>query len=96
MYQKFPALTGAKLKEGIFKGPDIRKLMSDATFESTMYATEKAAWQAFRDVVTKFLGNTKDPNYTNIVKKMLDAFTDLGCNMSLKLHFLHFPENLGS
>jgi hypothetical protein len=32
---------------------------------------------------------------------MLDSFKDLGCNMSLKLHFLHphldyFPENLGS
>jgi hypothetical protein len=89
MCQKFIALTKAKLKEGIFKGPNIRKLMSDATFESTMNATEKAAWQAFRDVFMKFLGNTKDSNYTNIVNKMLDAFKDLGCNMSLKLHFLH-------
>jgi hypothetical protein len=39
-----------------------------------MNATEKAAWQAFRDVVMKFLGNTKDPDYKNIVNKMLDAF----------------------
>jgi hypothetical protein len=101
MCQKFTALTEEKLKEGICTGHDIRKHMSDAAFESTKNATEKAAWQAFRDVVMKFLGNKKDPNYADIVNKMLDAFKDLGCNMSLKFHFLclyldYFPENLGS
>jgi hypothetical protein len=88
------------LKEGIFTCPDTRKLLSDATFESTIFPTEKTAWQAFRDVVTKFLGDTQDPNYTNIVNKMLDAFKDLGCNMILKFHsYTHldyFAENLGS
>jgi hypothetical protein len=74
--------------------------LSDATFESTKFATGKMAWQAFRHI-TKFLGNIKDPNYTNIVNKMLDVFKDLGCNMSLKFHFLHshldyFAKNLGS
>jgi hypothetical protein len=99
--QKFTAPTEIMLKEGIFTCPDIRKLLSDATFESTRFATEKTAWQAFRDVVMKFLGNMKDPNYTNIVNKMLDAFEDLGCNMRVRFHFLHlhldyFAENIGS
>jgi hypothetical protein len=76
--QKFTALTEATLNEGIFTGPDIRKILSDATFEGTMFATERTAWLAFRDVVTKFLGNTKDPYYTNSVNKVLDAFKDLG------------------
>jgi hypothetical protein len=67
MCQKFTALREEKLKEGTFTGPDIRHLMSDAAFESTINATENAAWQACRDVLTKFLGNMKDPNYTNIV-----------------------------
>jgi hypothetical protein len=90
------------LKGGIFTGPDIGTPLSVATFDSTMNATEKTAWQAFRDTVTKFLGNTKDPNYTNIIKKvLLDAFKDLGCSMGSELHFLHsrldyFAENLGS
>jgi hypothetical protein len=89
------------LKEGTFTYPDIKRLFSDATFESTMFAREKAAWQAFRDVVTKFLGNRKDPNYTNTFNKILDAFKDLDCNMNLKFHFLHshldyFAENLRS
>jgi hypothetical protein len=77
-----------------------QEMLSDATFKSTMFGREKTAWQAFRDVVTKFLGNTKYPDYTSIVNKVLDAFKDLGCNMSLKLHFLHshleyFDENHG-
>ena len=41
-----------------------------------MNAIEKVAWKAFRDVVTKFLGNKNDLNYTSIANKMLDAFKD--------------------
>ena len=29
----------------------------------TMNEKEKEAWVSFKDVVRKFLGNTKDPNY---------------------------------
>lgn len=66
-----------------------------------MNEKEKEAWNSFRDVVQKFLGNSKDPLYKTIVKRMLAAFEELGCNMSLKVHFLHshveyFPENLGA
>ncbi|XP_025836372.1 uncharacterized protein LOC112906446, partial [Agrilus planipennis] len=49
--------TEAKLKEGIFVGPDIRKLMLDTNFEATMSTKEKEAWISFREVVKKFLGN---------------------------------------
>jgi hypothetical protein len=78
-----------------------QETLSDATCESTMLATGKAAGQVFRDIVTKFLGNMNSSCYINTVKTMLDAFEDLGCNMSLKRHLLHshldyFPENLGS
>jgi len=55
---------------------------------------------AFKEVITKFFGHNKDPNYKQIVKRMLKAFQVLGCLISLKVHFLHshledFPENLG-
>ena len=53
----------------------------------------------FKDVITKFLGNSKDPDYKNIVKKILRNFKILGCSMSIKIHLLHkdlFPENLGA
>ena len=79
--QKFLALTETKVKEGTFTVADIRKLLSDATFESTMKATEKAALQGFGDVDTTFLGSKnrhKNNNYTSIVNKTSDAFKDLG------------------
>jgi hypothetical protein len=97
----FPHLSEAKLKEGIFVGPDIRKLMLCDDFLLTMTEVEREASIAFRNVVSKFLGNNKDPDYVTIVANMLEKFKVLGCLMSLKIHFLNthldfFPENLGA
>ena len=86
---EFLGLSKAKLKEGIFVGPDIRKLMRDPSFVDKMETKEKAAWTSFKLVATGFLGNTKDPNCTTIITDMLDNFKKLGCNMSIKVHFLH-------
>jgi hypothetical protein len=69
-------------------GPDIRKLISDVMFETTMSNVEREAWIALKDIISKFLGNYRDQNYKNIVNHMLDKFKELGCNMSLKVHFL--------
>ena len=60
----------------------------------------KKAWLFFAEVVSKFLGNSKDSDYKIIVENMLACFEALGCRMSLKVHFLHahlnyFPQNLG-
>ena len=98
---KFPALSTAKLKKGVFTGPDIRKLFKDGNFEKEMEVFEKEAWSAFKDVAMKFQGNKKDPNFKSIVETMLQKYQNLGCNMSLKVHFLnshldYFPENLGA
>lgn len=98
---KFPKLSEAKLKEGVFTGPDIRKFLSDPLFPESMGEIEKEAWDSFKNVVQKFLGNTKDPEYKTIVQRMLTAYKAQGCKMSLKVHFLHshieyFPENLGA
>lgn len=99
--QKFPHISEAKVTEGIFVGPDIRRLMRDENFQSSMNEVEKKAWIALKDVITKFLGNNKDPDYEMIVENMLKCFQVLGCSMSIKVHFLNahldfFPENLGS
>lgn len=98
--QVFHHKTDAKLSAGIFDVPEIRTLFRDENFERTMKDDEKAAWSSFKDVSTKFLGNTKDVNYKTIVKKMVRNFEKLGCLMNLKLHFLdshidQFPENNG-
>ncbi|GBM88851.1 hypothetical protein AVEN_178443-1 [Araneus ventricosus] len=48
---KFPKLSEAKLKERVFTGPDIRKLLSDSLPSETMGDKEKKAWDSFKDVV---------------------------------------------
>ena len=58
------------------------------------------AWKAFVSVVINFLGNRKQDDYITLVDNLIKNFHALGCNMSIKLHFLHshlnrFPENLG-
>ena len=98
----FPALSIEKIKAGVFDGPQIRALVRDEEFVKKMIDKEKAAWQFFVEVIQNFLGNRKADNYKLVVNIMLLlAFCDLGCNMSIKLHFLNshldqFPENLGA
>ena len=48
-----------------------------------------------------FLGNKKAGNHEDLVGNMLLAFRQLGCKMSIKVHFLFshldkFPDNLGA
>ncbi|UYV78775.1 hypothetical protein LAZ67_16002710 [Cordylochernes scorpioides] len=83
--QKFSSISEAKIKEGIFVGPQIRELQQDGNFQNSLNEVEAAAWNLFRNVCKNFLGSVKA----------------LGCNMSLKIHFLHshldfFPDNLGA
>jgi len=59
--------------------------MMDDSFTDTTTEIEEDAWNAFKE----------------IVRNILDKFKLLGCNMSLKLHFLashldYFPPNLGA
>jgi hypothetical protein len=68
-----------KLKEGVFVGADIRKLIFDVDFLLAMTEVEREAWIAFKSVVTKFLGNNKDPENVNIVADMLGKSIVLGC-----------------
>ena len=47
------------------------------------------------------LGNMKSQNFSELVENLLQAFHNLQCNMSVKVHFLYshldyFPENLGA
>ena len=107
--ETFPGLSEEKLKAGIFDGPQIRKLIKDhPNFIASMNDREARAWNAFVNVVTTFLGNTKDDDYVDIVGALmrliclmcLMCLHELGCNMIIKVHFLHshldrFPENLG-
>ena len=43
--ETFPRLSKAKLKEGIFIGPQIRELTKDEYFDKLLQGDEKAAWK---------------------------------------------------
>jgi hypothetical protein len=83
----FPHLSEAKLKQGLFVGPDIRKQISEKDFVLTMTEVEREAWIAFESVVTMFLGNNMNADYVTIVANMLEKFKFLRCLMSLKINF---------
>ena len=92
-------MSAEKVKEGVFVGPQIRKLTKDMQFLSIMTNVEKKAWLSFAKVVSKFFGSTEDSDYKTIVENMFACFEALGYHLSLKVHFLHahlyyFPQNL--
>lgn len=98
---KFPRISEAKIKEGIFVGPQIREIFKDQMFKSKLNEKERRAWVAFENISHNFLGNKRAENYEELVQELLSSYQQLGCNMSLKIHFLHshldfFPENLGA
>ncbi|GBM82640.1 hypothetical protein AVEN_48250-1 [Araneus ventricosus] len=84
-----PSLPSEKIKAGVFDGPRIRQLVKDEHFIGTMRELQKNAWLAFKHIVKYILGNTRAQNCTEIVQKLLESCKMLGCNMSIKLHFLH-------
>ena len=94
----FPKLLFDKIKAGVFDGTQIRTLVRDEEFVNKINDKERAAWLSFVAVTQNFLGNKKADNYHVLVTTMLLAYRDLGCKMSVKLHFLHnhlveFPSN---
>ncbi|UYV70356.1 PRKCI [Cordylochernes scorpioides] len=99
--QKISSISEAKIKEDIFVGPQIRELQQDGNFQNSLNEVEAAEWNSFRNVCKNFLGSVKVENYRDIVNDLLLSYKALGCNMSLKIHFLHshldfFPDNLGA
>ena len=74
----FPNLSEAKIKEGVFVGPQIKKLLNDSKFSSTLTANEAKAWSSFRSVVNGFLGNSRSSDYKKIVEDLLVNYKKIG------------------
>ena len=55
----FPKLSEAKVKGGIFTGPQNRQMLGSKELEGKMTVLERDAWQSFRNVVHGFLGRNK-------------------------------------
>ena len=99
LQKKFPNVSEAKLREGIFVGPQIRELLGDLGFEQALTPLELNAWLAFKWLSANILGNNKAPQYKEGVYNLIKSYKEMGCHMSHKIHFLHsnldfFPENL--
>ena len=73
MRYKFPNVSDAKIKEGIFIGPQIRELMQDKQFDEDLNETERNAWLSFKRICKDFLGNHKAANYEDVVQEMLTS-----------------------
>jgi len=82
---KFPRLSEAKLKEG----PQIWDLIKDEYFINLLQGDKKAVWDSFKFVLKGFLAKRRAQNHEVLVKNLLQSYQKLGCNMSLKIHFLH-------
>jgi hypothetical protein len=96
---KLPNVNEAKIKEGIFIGPQIRKLMQDKPFDENLNETERNTGLSFKKICKNFVGNHK-ANYQDVEHYLLTSNKAMGRSMSLKIHFLEshldfFPQNLG-
>ena len=77
---EFSQLSDAKLKEGIFNGPQIRQLLKGDVFVTKITATEKRTLLDFKNVVEQFLGNPKSPEWKKNISIMVDNFKKLVFN----------------
>jgi hypothetical protein len=85
--KKFPKITTAKLKEGIFVGPEIRGSLEDEAFVESLTDTERAARERFKWICSSFLGRKKSPDFSDGIQKLLNAYKERGSCMSLKVQF---------
>jgi hypothetical protein len=91
-------VSDAKIKEGIFIGPQIGELKQDKQFDEDLNETERHAWLSFKRICKDFLGNHKAANCQGAVQDLLTSYKAMGCNMNihfLESHLDFFPENLG-
>ena len=96
----FPRLSEAKIKEGVFVGPDTRKLMKNQDFRDSLNRKEQRAYDAVVNTVQNFLGSIRSENYKEVIAELLNSFEAQSVKMSLKIHFLKshldfFPSDLG-
>jgi len=62
--------------------------MQDKQFDEDLNETERNAWLSFKTICKDFLGNHKTAKYQDVVQDLLTSYKAMGCNMSLKIHFL--------
>lgn len=74
----FPKLSEAKVKAGVFVGPQIKKVIECQQFPKLLREKENAAWISFVKVVRGFLGNHKAENYVELVETLIKKLQQNG------------------
>jgi len=74
--------------------------MQDKQFDEDLNESERNAWLSFKRISKDVLVNHKAASYQDVLQDPLTSYKAMGCNMSLKIHFLEshldiLPENLG-
>jgi hypothetical protein len=78
LQRKFPRISDAKIKEGIFIGPQFRELMKGQDFERSLNESEKQRGHSFQKVVKIFLRNKKAENYEDMISELTANYRALG------------------
>lgn len=66
MENKFPRISKAKLKEGIFVGPHIPKILLDEIVDRVQQGMERTTWKTFKSIATNFQCNGRAKNYRKL------------------------------
>ena len=99
--EKFPRRSTETIKAGVFIGPQMRHFFTDFQFDLALSDDLMVAWNALRHVATGFIRHVKAVNFRKHVEDLITSYEKLGCNVSLKMHFLHsllvsFPVDCGA
>ena len=87
--RKGPQTKWGKIEKSCFHWSTNTRPYQGRNFDKLLQGDEKAAWDSFKFVVKVFLGNRRAQNNEELVNNLLQSYQKLGCNMSLKIHFLH-------
>src|SRR5215510_5553419 len=63
-------------------------MMQYKKLDEDLNETERNAWLSFKRICNDLLGNHKSANYQDVVQDLLTSYKAMGCNTSLKIHFL--------
>jgi hypothetical protein len=80
---KFPRISIAGLKEGIFVGLYIREILG------SLIDTERAAWESIKCDFSYSLLRKITPDFSDDIHTLSNAHKEMELCMSLEVHFLH-------
>jgi hypothetical protein len=82
-------MSEAKLQDGVFVCPAIRKPSFDEVFLHKIKEFEREAWITLKCVVNTFVRSNRETECVTAVENMLQSFKFFGCFMGLTINFLN-------